>query len=521
MVSIQTVSIAKKSSIVAAILLSCILVAGCSNKEQSAYRLAAQAQQQLEAGDVASARLTIDKALRERDDLVELHLLKGQIELKGNSLEGAFVSFSNALSLDPVNQDALQSVAMLGLQTGHTDDAEDATLKLLAVSPRNPTGLIVKGLLALERRKYAEALEAADGILSGAPTDESAVILKTRALYLSGSPEEAKDLLDRTVRLVGSTRGYSRIALEIARVDGNVPAMLQAFANLRKNGGLDGPLTFDEANTHYKSGDRAGGGALVVKALLDETLTAEQRLRMIDLWREYDPAAPAIASLEGLRNVAVREGVVRYLLETGRPDEAGRMLSPLTGNASDGLRARVLLASGRASEAQRIATAVIAADSRQCDALVALASVDLGSSKPTDAVRTGQQAASECPSLVEAWTVTARAYQATGQAVQVERVFRDSLERNPDSFPLHSAFVAWLMRAGKSEQAPGVVRHLVRYAPLRPSTWRLLATACGTDQSCRDGAAEGQAKAMASYQIDRRPGETPQRGLLAGLAPRS
>lgn len=502
----------------AAILLACAVVSGCSNKEQSAYRLAAQAQQQLEAADVSGARISIDKALAERDDLVELHLLKAKIELRGQSLEGAFASYFNAMALDPVNQEALEGVAMLGLQTGHTSEAEDAAGKLLSLSPRNPSALLAKGLLAVERKRYPEALEAADGILAEAPTDESAVILKIRALFLSGQPDEASVVLARAFQLSGKTQGLSKISLEIARALGDAPAMLRAFADLRQSGQPDGKLTFDEANVRYKTGDRAGAAQLINRDLLEEKIPAAQRIALLSLWEEYDPEAPARGTLKPMQDASLREAIVRYLIDRGRAAEASPFLQGTASPAAQGLQARVALALGQAANAERVAGSVLAADPGQCDALVALTGIDMARSQATAAVTNAQRAAAECPTMREAWLATAKAFAAKGEVRQVERVFRDALERDPDDQPLHAAYIEWLKRNGRADKTVAVARHLIRYAPNRLSTWRLYAATCGADEQCRDEATKGLAKAKASFVIDRRPGELSPRGLLATLA---
>lgn len=516
MLSIQTVTAAKKSSILAALFLLCGVISGCANKEQAAYKLAGQAQQQLDRGDLAGARLSIDEAIRERDDLVELHLLKGRIELAGKSLDAAFLSFYNAMALDPVNQTALQSVAMLGLQTGRADQAEEAAGKLLSLAPQNPTGLLVRGLIAVERRRYPDAIAAADAILGNLPTDEGAVVLKARTLYLSGAKDEARKVIRQAVELAGGSSGLARISLEMARADGDSAAMIAAFAQLRQQGQADPEAISDEANLRYKTGDTQAARDMVIAALPDEKLPPEARLRLLDLWREYDPGAPARGTLPQPRNRTVREGLAGYLLERNRHAEAEALLTGLDSPNASGLRARVLLAQGRGPEARQLADRVIATDATQCDARITLANLALASGNATAAVTSGQQAAAECPSLTAGWLVTAAAYTKAGQAKQAERVFRDGIAADPDDLALHKAFIAWLNQAGRGRETTGVARHLLRYAPNRITTWQLLAATC-QDPACQGDAAAGLARAQRSFFIDRRPGELPRRGLFAAL----
>lgn len=479
--------------------------------------MGAKAQAQFDSGDIAGARQSIDKAIAARDDNVDLHLLKGRIEVAGKSLDAAFLSFYNAMSLDPVNQAALQSVAMLGLQTGHVDEAENAAGKLLTLSPQHPAALLVRGLIALERKRFPEALAAADGILANNPTDENAIILKSRALYLSGQRDPAKQLIRQTVALAGPSPGMTRIVLEMARAEGDPETMLRAIAELVRGGHGDAQLTFDEANVRYKINDRAGAEAIIHRGLLDEKAGADQQTRLLDLWREYDPAAPSPARLPQPRTAAVRESLARYLLEHGRPDDSIRLIDMTDSATARGLRARILLAKRQIGQSRALAEAVVASDPGQCDARIALATIALEDRQPDRAVTNGQQAAAECPGQIDGWLITARSYEQAGQNRQVDRVFRDAMGRVPDNERLHAAYVDWLKRVGRAGQAPAVVRHLVRFAPNRISTWRLLAAAC-VDDTCRANAQRGLANAQRSLVVDRRPGELPPRGLLSGLS---
>lgn len=498
-------------------LLISLTAGGCTNKEQAAYQLGAQAQQQLDSGNVAEARKTIDEALRTRDDLVDLYLLKAKIELARKSPDGAFAAFYNAMSLDPVNQPALQAVAMLGLQTGHIDDAESAAQKLLNLTPQQPTALLVLGLIAVERHRYPQALDAANRILANSPTDEGGLILKARALFLSGSKDEARSLIDHAVQLTGSTAGLARISLELARANGDAAGMFKALAELKKLAQLDPDLLRDEANLRYKTGDAAGGRTAVLTALRDPRTTPEQAVRLLDLWREHDPSAPAAGSLGSIGSPALRELLARYLIERNRQREALDLVAGVDKGNAPGIRARALFGLGQVAPAQELAEAVIDKDPSQCDARLVLASIALKSGDMATAVTNGQQSAAECPEQVDSWLTTAQAYLNSRQDAQAERVYRDAIARNADSYKLHAAFAAWLARRGKQPEATGVARHLVRFTPNRTSSWALLANTCA-DADCKAEAAAGLARARASFTLDHKPGEVSTRGLFGSLS---
>ena len=132
--------------LIAALLLTGA-TAACSNSEEAAMKKGAEAQQQLNAGQIAAARISIQEAIDERDDIPVLQLLRGRIEYASGSPTNAFNAYSVALSLDAANMEALQGVAQFGLQTGNIREAEDAAQRILGLNPTDTNGLTVHCLL--------------------------------------------------------------------------------------------------------------------------------------------------------------------------------------------------------------------------------------------------------------------------------------------------------------------------------------------------------------------------------------
>src|SRR5690606_36914425 len=101
-------------------------------------------------------------------------------EMAAGSLSSAFNAYSDAMSLDPTNMEALQAVSQLGLQTGNFRGSIEATDAILSLTPDEPGALLVRGLHAVIRKRFAEADGIADRILARDPNDEGGVILKAR-----------------------------------------------------------------------------------------------------------------------------------------------------------------------------------------------------------------------------------------------------------------------------------------------------------------------------------------------------
>ena len=186
------------------------LLAACGGDAGRAMGLGAQAQQELDAGQVTQARQTVTAAIQERDDLPDLQLLRGRIELAGNRFGPAFDAFAAALSLDARNLEALLGVGQLGLRTGHIADSEDAADRILVLQPDQPDALLVKGLLALVRSRPEETIKLAERILTISPGNEGGAILKARALYMQGDLSGARAFIEQLKTANPNAEGLAR-----------------------------------------------------------------------------------------------------------------------------------------------------------------------------------------------------------------------------------------------------------------------------------------------------------------------
>lgn len=514
MLVIQPAAPLKKTTVAFALALLCIVTSACSNKVEKAYKRAQEAQQELDRGDIPAARQSISDAIQAKDDLIALHLLKGKIELAGNAPAAAYGAYVNAAALDPSNVDAQHGVALTGLQSNHLREAEAAAATLLATNPHDAVAAFTNGVLALRREAYQDAVAAADRVLADDPANGPARVLKVRALYLAGNREAARAELQKANAAGGNSRELALIALEVARADRQAPAMLEAFATLRRLKASTPQLAVDEANTLYKSGNRTAADRLVLAQLAAAKTTPDMVRQLVGLWREYGPPGPV--TLPATSSPAAREEVARYLAESNRAKDALAVLAVAPSPSADGIKALALLNQGLEPAAAELARRVVSADPGQCEARLALARISLRARNYDEAVLDGSQALGECPGLSDAAQTLALAYGALQQTNQVERVYRDTIAKTPDNLRLYAAYIAWLRSRNLADRAETAAQHLTRIAPSRTSSWKLLAAAC-TGEPCTGEARAGLAQASTAYRVDPRPGEVPRTDLYAPL----
>lgn len=507
-----------------AALMASLLMSGCGRSDAAAARDAMRAQELLGERRFAEARMAIKEAIAERDDEPQYHILRGRIEYAVKAIPQAFDAYSNAMALDPSNMEALQAVSQLGLQTGNLRESLAATEAILSLEPDDPNALLVRGLHAIVRNRFDDAVGYADKILARDSANEGGAILKARALFRKGEGKEALAVLDLFSAKKTDTSGIAMTRLEVYRALHDSNGMQAEFAKLRNLAPANDALRIDEANFAYKQGRTKDADALLAALLAKSELARDDIPQILVLWREYHPEAPsdaAVGSIAASGTPAARIAVAAYLVEAKRLAAADRLIATLSGTDRATLEAAALLRRGDRAGALSRANAILEEDSTNCRALVVRASARLDMRQLDGALRSAQEAASQCPERIDAWRLAAISYSERGDPENANRMWRQGMDANRQSSVLAAQFMGWLEANGKQRESIAVARRLTHDAPALISGWRLYAAACDrAGDDCRAAAQRGLERARELYGIDLVPGQAPPNGLFGRIVTR-
>lgn len=499
-------------------VLSALLVVGCSDKSERAFAEGQQAQALLDAGDLPGARAAIGRALLLRDDQIDLLMLDGRIKFQMRDYEAAFDSYNLALAIDPANTEAMQAVSQIGASIGFERESEEATDRILALNPKQPDALLVKGVHALNKRKFAEAQALGESILEANPQSETGVVLKARAMFLGGKRAEAFALLSDAIKRIGRTQMITTALLECARDQSDTEIMLQQYRVLSGLVPKNVDLTVDETNTAYKSGltdeARSRGYALIV----ENGDKPEAMRRLSDLWTEYDTdplTSSQIASISNEGQPAARMMAARYYLNRGDATTAAALVAPMQDDAVHGLKTRIQYALGDPG-ALGGAEWLLKKDKTNCDALTVRNVAEIQAKQSANAINSAQVIVAECPDSDDGFLMLAEAYGLAGKPEGVRRAFNQGVEALPINTRIVARYVDWLLDNGRRDSALSIARRLTQRAPAKISAWRLLKSACSraNDTNCVVEATRGEATARRNFVIDLPPGERRPNPLL-------
>lgn len=498
-------------------LSATVLISGCGDRTKQAYSEYARAQALLDTGDLMGAQIAIAHAISLRGDQVEFQVLNGRINYQRKDYQGAFEAYSFALSIDPMNPEALQAVSQIGASMGRERESSEATNRILSVEPNNLPALLVKGVQLLGKRDFAGAQAVGEHMLRVDPRNEAGLVLKARAMFLNNQQPEALAMLRDALKANGPSQMLVTALLECARDQGDSDVMLQQFKALSELVPDNVDLTIDEANMDYKLGRKDDARARVWALLTKSGANRDAMDRLSDLWAEYETAPLGDNQLAALANdgaAPARLMTAHFYLAANDAKTASTLVGSLPGAEADGLRARIAYMQSGGSDTSA-ADALLATDKNNCDALAVRASDSIRRGQPATAVVAAQQIASQCPDR-DGFDLLAQAYRAKGDNAGVRRAFLDGSRARPlDTKPV-AHYVAWLVANGNANEAADVARRLTQRAPAKISAWQLLGTACvrASQTMCAEEAKGGEAQARKTFAMDLPPGERRPNPLL-------
>lgn len=516
----------RKMQVVAIVAFLLPGLSACDSSMENAARAGAEAQQRLDARDLYGARVAITEAIAERDDDPQLHILRGRIELAAGRARDAFAAYSDALSLEATNPEALQAVSQLGLQTGYLREAEGAADTILSFSPEQPEALLTKGLIALVRKKHEDALGFAERILAVKPGDEAGIIIQARTLALTGETQAGLDLLLAAAENVGNTVGIDLTLIELYRELGNLEDMKATFERLVEKRPDDHRLAIDYINTLYKSGETDKARALTDKVIRADIKDKTALSVLTTRWLEYDAQPVSAETLQFLAtkgSLESRVAIARYMLAVDRAEDARRILVSVASGywvEARALYARTLQQLGERQEGLTMALDILEKDTTNADALLVKVKESIRTEDYMQATNDAQLVIRDNPLMRDGYISLIDVYLAKNDKSGASRVFKDAIGKLPQDLVLFRVYTDFLIEKNDRMRAILTAKRFAKINSASISAWQLYQQTCrrARDEICAQQAIAGENEAKTIYAIDPPPGTLPTRGLFGRLS---
>ena len=463
-----------------------LALSGCASKSQRANEAFARAQQYVADGQTAEAKRELYRAVGISDDVPEIWVALGQMQLAEGKMPDAFTAFNRADELRPGNADILRPLAYTGYMIGATRIAQDATDRLLVLVPDDGQGLAVKGLLALDKGETATTLEAAESILRSSPNDDTGMLLKARAMAIGGKTEDAIKLLQDAAKQRGKdVTSFNYALLQFYRARGDVAGMQAVFPAIVAGQKDNLELALDYANFLYRTGKtdeaRKVWSDTVVASPKDGRFVA-WAFELYDNQERYDQPVALDARLTKFGGSPLRTAAGQFLITRKEYARAAALLSEGKGAADTdrGLYAVALEGMGKHAEAQALVKAILGVTNARQDpnALMLNARWALASKSFDRANADAQNAIVADPSNLAARIVLADSYALQDQPLRVRQVWAQAVAAMPRSRRALSGYLQFLESIGDKDSALAAMRSYANANLSDPWGWALLTNTC-------------------------------------------
>jgi Tfp pilus assembly protein PilF len=502
------------------------LIAGCSNSYEKAAEQAALAEAQLASGNLDAARMSIQMAIADRDDMTAYHILLARIEVQAQRPLNAFNAYSMAHDLEADNMEALQNIADLGLQIGRFEQAMKAADQILLLAPNSTGAMLVKGFIALDQSRLEDAAKIASEMLAIDPQDEGGVILSARLDALDQRPDDALRRLNALSEANGGSAAIDITQIEIFRLKADAAAMATLFPKIIAALPDNEEYPVDYLNFLYKTGDLQKAREYSLKLLGERKVTKGRINALARLWLEYDQPFITAGQVEQFARNA-REGpsiaLARYFLRAGKFDQAERAAARFANAGSQGAKgliSRSLLARGESSKAFASAAAILAADSRNVDALLVRHAQNVQNKQYENALKDANVASAEAPEEAAAYVALARAYRLLRRDIRARQTFEKGMDALPQDTWLAEAYKEFLRSTGDTDRIISLDRDVAFANPSSTRAWAIFLQSCQRygDDGCAGQADGGLARAHKSFSIDEPPGTPRKRGIFSRIS---
>jgi tetratricopeptide (TPR) repeat protein len=385
----------------------------------------------------------------------------------------AAIQYRNASQATPRSAAAHTKLAETYARLGQGADALSEYVRAADLDPANVDLQLAAARYLVAGRRFDEALKKVDAVIASAPTTAEAYMLRGTVLAGLNDFERAVGDIEEAIRL-DPNEGKSYANLGVMQLALGQSA--QAQASFKKAIALApdwvyGYLAF--ANYHWSAGrvadaEQALRDALRVKP--DEPLANRAMAALLMSSGRRNEAEPYVKRVaELVPSVQTTLLLADYYVACGRTDDAVRVLESLAashkGDAAIGTR--LALAHARAGDRKKaydVLEPLLAKDPRDANALLVRAKLLLADGRTTDAFQ-ALQAAIDCDSsLVEAHFLLGKLYAARGDAGGATKSFTQVLTLNPRAAAAQVELAKLRVASGSPDQALRLARDAARSA---------------------------------------------------------
>lgn len=467
-----------------------LILSGCSSPEAKVDGFQKRGVSLLQKGDVVKARLEFQNALQINPNAVPA--LMGMVEIAERNREWprAFGLLSKVVELDPKNVPARIKLGKLLLASGQLDKALSMSEAAFAQQPESADVLAFRAAVFLKMQDPGTAVELANRALQRDPHQNDALVVLASERLQAGDSNAAVAFLDK-----GLAADERNLSLQLIKV--------QALERLGQNDKVEQVLRrmvalwpennsyrYTLANFYVAHGQADKAEAEQRAILAANPKSAEAKREFVRFMRSVRGLDATGRELEHMIAQAPDDHDLKLALAEIRvqqkQDQAAEALwRDVIAQAKDapaGIRARgdlagYLISRNQKAAAKPLVDEMLAKDARNEQGLLLRAGMEADEGRLDDAVGDLRTILRDTPDSPRTNLMLARVHDLQGLSDLAVTHYARAAQAGHDAPQYAMPYAEYLMKIGRTNQVPPVLKDILHVAPNFLPAQRLLAQA--------------------------------------------
>jgi len=480
-------SFAKTLAILACLVLAALQSAACSSREQRAQSYYESGMSYIEKKDYAKARIELRNALQLREDMVDAWRALAKIDEHDRNVQSLLASLKRIAELDDKDVATRAQLGRLYLAGGAVQEALKVTNAAEELDPQNASVLALKAAVLFRLRDDGGAIRTANRALQIDPGNTDATVILAAEQFKQADFDGALKILASITDAHQNDLGVLLLKVNIFNRKGDlaqVESLLRQLIALHP----DQPGFRRELVKFYITQKRPQDAEKELRAAIAANPNdANAEIELVNFLASQSGLPAARAELVTRINAGgqifpFQIALAKLDFAQGNVAESTKLLEDLikTPTPSDAIAARTTLAQmylarNNVAAAEPLLSDILAADSRNIEALRLRAAIRVDRNQFDDAIADLRRALNDQPNSPALLASLGLAYERGGSIELADKSFADAMRASNFAPALGLNYVAFLERRGLSEQAESVLVQLASRNPNNPSVLSALA----------------------------------------------
>lgn len=445
----------RKNSLLIALMLAVpIVLSGCGSKAERMAEHLKKAKDYYAQADYDKARVESKNVLQLDPKNAEAYYLSGEIEEQQQAWPKAYANYLKAVEVDPTYLPAKAKLGKIYLIMGETAKAEKMDNEILAKQPHDAAGQTLKAAIMMHKGDIDGAIKEVSQVVTTDPAQDDAVSLLAFLYSKQGNDAKAQTVLDK-----GIEANPKNITLRMARANLALKNKdFQKAEQLYRNIVSIDPKKLEYRAmlaTFYAQNNQLDKAEAVLRDAIKVDPEDQKRGLLLAQFlasRRSGEAAEKellvmIQNAPKSKSYQLRFGLAKLYEAMGKPDKALQVyqdIANLDKTGPDATKAneqsaRLKLAAGKISEAEKIISDILKTNPQDIDALLLRGKIELSRGDTKDAVIDFRSVLKAQPDSIEVIGLLAKAYIGNKEPQLARDTFDNAVSLYPDKLDIRLA----------------------------------------------------------------------------------